>query len=504
MGKPLRVLVIDNSLDNVDMVLSELRRSGYEPVFERVDTSSALEKALKTYGWDIILSGHSMPLFSGMDALVQLQSAKLDVPFIVMSDDMSMDTIVRYMRAGAHDYVGKDNPVQLVAAIERALHEMEERLQECQKEELLCIKNCKYRLLIENLSQRVFYKDKNSVYVFCNESLARDLHIKPEEIFGKTDFDLYPEELAGAYRIDDKRIMESGQAEEKEEKYIRDCLEFIIRTVKTPVRDEQGNIIGIMGIFWDITEKIMREREEIERYRHLASLGELAAGVAHEINNPINGIINYAQMLFNKSSEGSMERDLADRVIKEGDRIANMVNKILSFAIPSDKKEKKSVVNIYEVMSDTLFLTKAQLKRDNVRVDLKIPIDLSKILVYPQQVQRVFLNAISNARYSLNQKYPDVHENKILEILGEETIIDNCLYVRITFYDHGIGMPADIKDRVTDTFFTIKQKNRGSELGLRVSHDIISSHGGKITIDSVEGRFTKFSVLLPVKPIETA
>jgi len=127
-------------------------------------------------------------------------------------------------------------------------------------EELLRKSERKHRTLLENLPQKIFHKDKNSVYVSCNKSYARDLTISPDEIAGKTDYDFYPKELADKYRADDKRIMESGQTEELEERYIREGQEFIIQTVKTPLKDDEGNVAGILGIFWDITERKNMEK----------------------------------------------------------------------------------------------------------------------------------------------------------------------------------------------------------------------------------------------------
>lgn len=374
------------------------------------------------------------------------------------------------------------------------VHDITERKK---AEEVIRMSEEKYRLLLENLPQRIFYKDKDSVYISCNENLARDLSISPSEITGKTDYDFYPRELADKYRADDKSVIELGQTKDREEEYIKNGRELIVHTVKTPVRNEKGDIIGILGIFWDITEKVVLQMESI-RNRHLVALGELAAGIGHEINNPMTGIINCAQILSNKSKEGSSEKDIANRIIKEGNRVANIVHSLLSFARSEDGKEKK-ITGIDDILLDTFILTDAQLREEGIKVKLHIPEKLPKITTHPQQIQQVFLNIISNARYALNQKYPGAHDNKILEIRGEVISMDSYPYVRITFYDHGTGIPANIIDKVLDPFFTTKTRHKGTGLGLSISHSIIRDHGGKIVIDSVEGEYAKIIIILPVK-----
>jgi diguanylate cyclase (GGDEF)-like protein/PAS domain S-box-containing protein len=127
-----------------------------------------------------------------------------------------------------------------------------------------------YRFFLDSIPQKIFYKDKNSIYIYCNKSYADDLKIDPEEIKGKTDYDFFPKELAEKYRADDRRIMEEDIVEEFEESYIKDGEEFTVHTLKAPVKDKNGKVIGILGVFWDITERKRMEeelRKSEERFR---------------------------------------------------------------------------------------------------------------------------------------------------------------------------------------------------------------------------------------------
>ena len=143
-------------------------------------------------------------------------------------------------------------------------------------EQALQASESKYRMLLESLPQKIFLKDRKSVYLSCNDNYARDLKIEREQIAGRTDYDFYPKELADKYRADDKRVMESGKVESLEEKYLLDSQEIFVQTVKTPVKDNEGNVTGVLGIFWDIserkkTEERLQEAESRLRQALLAS-----------------------------------------------------------------------------------------------------------------------------------------------------------------------------------------------------------------------------------------
>ncbi len=261
-----------------------------------------------------------------------------------------------------------------------------------------------------------------------------------------------------------------------------------------PVKGEDGKVNNVLTIATDITHKLDIETES-HRIAHLASIGELAAGIAHEINNPINGIINYAQILVNRSKTETLDAEISRRIIKEGDRIADIVKSLLSFA-RVDMSDKRPVF-ISEIMKESMLLTESLIRKDGINIQIEIPSDIPGIIGNFQQIEQVFLNIINNSRYALNQKYMRPHQDKILKITAEKISHNESPFVRIIFYDRGAGISSANIDKVINPFFTTKPIGKGTGLGLSISHGIITDHGGRINIESVEGLFTKLIIELP-------
>jgi PAS domain S-box-containing protein len=256
--------------------------------------------------------------------------------------------------------------------------------------------------------------------------------------------------------------------------------------------NEDGKFEGIVCVAQDITMQT-----ETMRAGHLASIGELAAGVAHEINNPINSIINFAQILNDEVQRGEMPtEEIPKRIIKEGDRVATIVKSLLSFAREDDKK-KKTTISVEAVLDEVLALTKAQIQKDSISLMIDFPEKLPKILGDFQQIEQVFLNIVNNARYALNQQYSQTHPNKRLIIHGSEEIIDDRPHIEVTFIDYGTGIPAAVLDKIYNPFFSTKPSGKGTGLGLAISHGIINDHGGKLIVESNEGEYTKILIFFP-------
>jgi len=264
----------------------------------------------------------------------------------------------------------------------------------------------------------------------------------------------------------------------------------------SPYVDVDGSVKAI-ALWSDITEKKKIEAEAA-RAGHLASLGELSAGVAHEINNPINGIINYAERLENRLCQLGPDADIPGRIIKEGERIAVIVRNLLSFA--SSREERRRPVPVKDILGDTLGLVERQIAKDGICLNVALAARLPQVKVRPQEIQQVFLNIISNARYALRRNGAGAQDRvKHFSIRGEAVNENGRRFVRIEFHDNGGGISKPLLEKICLPFFSTKPKGEGTGLGLSISHGIISSHGGRMSFDSEEGAYTRVTIDLPVE-----
>ncbi|MBJ6723777.1 PAS domain-containing sensor histidine kinase [Geomesophilobacter sediminis] len=261
-----------------------------------------------------------------------------------------------------------------------------------------------------------------------------------------------------------------------------------------PILDHRGEVQSVLKVGSDVTSRV-RQQEQVVRNGHLASLGELAAGVAHEINNPTHGILNYAEHLIRKFPEEGRIIDICSRIIKESERIAHIVRALLDFS--RNRERGKTPVRIREILDEALTLCKSQLRKDNIRVFVDDEGNLPAILADPQQIVQVILNLVSNARYSLNQKYPEIDSRKTVSVfLGSVPDAETC-WLKVSVTDQGNGIPKQIRHKVLSPFFTTKPSGVGTGLGLSVTNSIIADHGGRLEISSLEGEWTTVSFLLP-------
>lgn len=237
-------------------------------------------------------------------------------------------------------------------------------------------------------------------------------------------------------------------------------------------------------------------RQQLYQTAKLASLGELAAGVAHEINNPLNGVINFAQLLKDESTgRGDFERQMIDGIIDEGERIASIVRGLLTFARHDDNR--RTPVSLPETVRTSLSLFGRQFDKDGIGVETDLPEDLPRVYADGSRLRQVVVNMVSNAHHSLKEKRLAGGQSKLLRISARRVESGGRALVRVEFYDNGVGIRREDLERVFDPFFTTRRDTGGTGLGLSISFGIVREHGGTIVAESERGEFARFVVELP-------
>ncbi|PIE24450.1 MAG: hypothetical protein CSA62_04010 [Planctomycetota bacterium] len=260
---------------------------------------------------------------------------------------------------------------------------------------------------------------------------------------------------------------------------------------------EAGNV-EFVGIVRDIAEREQMNSMLVQAER-LAAVGELAAGVAHEVNNPINTILNCAQLI----QDGDEDEVLIEDIVYESKRIASIVRDLLDFA--RDRQDDMSSVHIEQVISRTLSLVARRIEKQGIQVELSVPKQLPIIHARSQQLQQVLLNLILNARDALTRGLDAaVHDDLRIHIAAAEIEEDEGRWVRISVRDNGIGIDPSVLDRIFQPFFTTKRGSGGTGLGLSVSMGIVRGHHGRLSVVSGSEfgdgslRGAEFRVDLPV------
>jgi two-component system NtrC family sensor kinase len=268
--------------------------------------------------------------------------------------------------------------------------------------------------------------------------------------------------------------------------------EQIPATLSASIMTIGGEEIGSVGVFTDMRE-ILKMRKDLEEAHlqlvqsdKIASVGRMAAGVAHEINNPLGSILLFTRLVLNKCPADSVMRDNLERIEREVKRCQNIVKGLLEFA--RQREPKTETVDLNDLLEKTIGLVENQSMFHDIKVVKHYQIDLPTAVVDPSQVQQVFINLIMNA--------VDAMEGRGTLTLSTEFSEDSDAVV-ICFTDTGCGIEQETVDRVFEPFFTTKGVGHGTGLGLSISHGIIKKHGGDINVSSRPGEGSRFVVVLP-------
>ena len=376
----------------------------------------------------------------------------------------------------------------VVTLLLRLVHRQQRKLRESEE---------RYRALFEQARDGIGVVHLNDYrLVEANDKFCEILGLRQPDCDGRDVRELIP----GTSGNDQSELMaatSNGHASGESELTIQTpqgkSLPVAVSLAPLSTDGEKLMIISLRDL--SIRKRLEAEREEMQRQVYqsskLASIGELSAGVAHEINNPLNGVINFAQLLKDEETPRSeFEQQMIDGIIDEGGRIAQIVRGLLAFA-RADSHELRQV-HFADSIETSIALFGRQFEKDGIKVEIDLEPNLPLVRADGSRLRQVVVNMISNAHHALKAKTIDSDEPKVFRISARRAGKNVC----VEFYDNGVGIKPEDLSKVFDPFFTTRREAGGTGLGLSVSFGIIHDFGGTIRVESEKGKFTRFIIEL--------
>ncbi len=488
----MHLLHLEDSANDAELVERLIRDEWPDCRFQRVVQRADFEAALARGGFDLILSDYTLPDFDGLSALELARRRCPDTPFIFVSGTIGEERAIEALKHGADDYVIKDRPSRVVPAIRQALvlHDEVEQRRRGEKrlhEQAALLDQARDAICVTDFEHRVTYWNASAERLFgwtTVEALGRDLRAL---LFHRNP---------AAYDEARRQLRAPGEWRGELQPVAKSGATVIVESRWTRVPAEAGAPPHVLSINTDITEKKKLETEFL-RAQRLDSIGTLAGGIAHDLNNVLNPILVAAGLLRREPAHASAAQ-LAEAIESGAQHGAALIQQLLAFARGAEGAH--SEVQPRRLIMDLGRLLQPMLPR-NLHLILNAPEGIWPVRGDATQLSQVLLNLCINARDAM----PDGGR---LEVAVANVTLDEVAaralpegkpgpWVCIDVADSGTGMAPDVLEKIFDPFFTTKGLGKGTGLGLSTVRGIIKGHGGCIHVESEVGRGTRFRVYLP-------
>jgi signal transduction histidine kinase/response regulator RpfG family c-di-GMP phosphodiesterase len=504
MPKPIRVLLLEDRPADAALIIHELRRAGFEPLAQRVETEAEYLACLDPT-LDLILADFALPQFDALHALSLLQKYGMDIPFIVITGSLE-EAALECMRQGATDYLLKDRLARLGPAVTCALHQNALRIEKQQTDIALRESEALNRAVLSSLASHIAVLDQNGVIVVVNRNWERfardngDMHLEYTGI-GVNYLTVCQkaaesgDELARQVLKGIQAVLSGKQAHFSFEYPCHSPQEQRWFTMNvTPLDGANG---GVVVAHENITERKRLEAQFLQ-VQKLESIGRLAGGIAHDFNNLLTAMTGYVDLaLATLPPENDVYSDLSE-IQKAVRRASTLTQQLLAFA----RKQiiEPHIINLNSLIDDMNRLLRRLLTED-IELVTRLDPELGQIKVDPGQFEQVIVNMAVNAADAMPSGGRFVIETK--NILIDESYVHEHIqvapgqYVLLTISDTGVGMDAKVKQLIFEPFFTTKEAGRGTGLGLSTCYGIVKQNGGYIWVYSEIGHGTTFKIYLP-------
>jgi PAS domain S-box-containing protein len=492
LDREIRILVAEEEKSFAMMVEDSLKLSGGLYSIEKVSSGGECLKMLQNGDFDILLLDHALPDGEGLDWLRRYHKMGIDIPTIFVTAKGDPRLAIEAMKEGVFDYINRSAecakafPFVVNRAIEGHTLMLEKvRLQQ----ELIETKNF-LESIVEKAGDAISVVDLEGTILYWNEGAERIYGYRKEEVLGKklSEF-IYPRDKES--RAEEERLLKGWMARVKRGEVVpnlevkrrtKEGKEIITSMTISPLKDAEEKVIGVSRMCKDITQ-LKKAEERLILAERLSSLGELTAGVAHELRNPLAGIKINTQMMSRKKDLPEMERRLLEGTQEGIEKIQKIVDDMLDFAKPKAAHFKEEEINA--VVERSLAILQPKLNKGNISAVFESGKDLPRVCIDVHQIQQVLINLKLNAIQAMDGG----------GTLTIRTFLENAGGVGIEVRDTGRGIRESHLKRIFDPFFTTKSEGTG--LGLSISLKILENHGATMDVISEEGAHSVFTLHFP-------
>ena len=499
MTDVLRLLLVEDSEADAELLARELKRAGFAVQFARVQTAAEVEAALTRSEWDIIVGDNSMPGFSGTEALAIVRARGLDIPFIFVSGTMGEDLAASALEAGAGDALAKGNLRRLVPVIRRELREAADRRARRESETALRASEASYTTLVEQAPVGIYRSTPTGRFLSANPALARILgYSTPQELLA---LDMARDVYADA---DERRrlvaqdtytnqVYEELEATWKKKDGTRIRVQLSVRASRKP----DGQVEFYEAFVRDITNQRQLEAQ-LAQAQKMEAIGRLAGGVAHDFNNLLTVILSYSDLLLEDLPADSSDREDVTQIRKAAQGASELTRQLLAFS--RQQVLQPRVVDINASVSGIERLL-TRVLREDIKLACTLATDAGMIRVDPGQLEQVIMNLAVNARDAMPGGGLLTIETANVDLdadyLRAHPMAKPGPYVMLAVTDTGMGMDAATQARIFEPFFTTKDVGKGTGLGLATVQGIVQQSGGFIWVYSEPDHGTVFKIYLP-------